>query len=172
MSRQIADKVFNILVLGTGNAVRSIMAEAIFNRLPSKRFKAYSAGSHPTGYIHPETLHIVNAIAYPTASLRSKSWDEFASPTAPHMDFIFTVCDEAADLTCPIWPGHPISAHWRFEDPTAHDESPEQLHQHFLRVFHQIRHHVQLFDALPFATLDHMTLKQEVRNIARVVELA
>lgn len=168
----MSDKMFNILVLSTGNAARSIMAEAIFNSLPSKRFKAYSAGSNPAGAVHPEALHIVRAISYPVATLRSKSWDEFARPDAPHMDFIFTVCDEAADLSCPVWPGHPISAHWSFEDPAAHDGSPEQLHQQFLRVFHQIRHHIQLFDALPFATLDHMALQQEVRNIARVVELA
>ena len=172
MENDMSNKVFNVLILCTGNAARSIMAEAIFNSLPSKRFKAYSAGSNPIGHIHPEALRIVQTIGYPTESLRSKSWDEFAGPDAPHMDFIFTVCDDAAGQVCPLWPGQPITAHWSFEDPASYAGDAHEVHQHFLRVFHQIRHHIQLFDALPFATLDRTALQQEASNIARVVELA
>lgn len=172
MENDMPDKIFNVLILCTGNSARSIMAEAIFNTLPSKRFKAYSAGSNPTGHIHPEALQIAASIGCPTQLLRSKSWDEFTGPNAPPMDFVFTVCDDAAGQVCPVWPGHPVSAHWSFEDPAAFSGNPQQIHQHFLTVFHQIRHHIQLFDALPFATLSHAALQQETHNIARVVELA
>lgn len=168
----MSNKIFNVLLLCNSNAARSIMAEAIFNTLPSKRFKAYSAACQPADHIHPEALRIVQNTGYPAELLHSKSWDEFATPDAPLMDFIFTVCDDAAGQECPTWPGQPVTTHWCFEDPAAFTGSPEQVYQRFLTVFHQLRHHIQLFDALPLATLSHATLQQEVRHIARVVEFA
>lgn len=168
----MSNKIFNVLLLCNSNAARSIMAEAIFNTLPSKRFKAYSAASQPADHIHPEALRLVQNTGYPAELLYSKSWDEFANPDAPQMDFIFTVCDDTAGQECPIWPGQPVTTHWCFEDPAVFAGSPEQIYQHFLTVFHQLRHHIQLFDALPLATLSHASLQQEVRHIARVVEFA
>lgn len=161
-------KVFNVLILCTGNSARSIMAEAVFNTLYEKKFKAYSAGSNPTGVVNPFALKVVESIGYPTEKLRSKSWDEFGSVDAPQMDFIFTVCDQAAGQVCPIWPGHPISAHWGFEDPAAFEGTDEEKHKLFLKIFHQIRSRIQIFSALPFGTLERSALQHEVSKIGQI----
>ena len=156
------EKQFNILVLCTGNSARSIMAEALLNVLGHGRFKAYSAGSFPTGKVNPFAIDQVKAIGYPTDNLRSKSWNEFAQPDAPKMDFIITVCDNAAGEVCPVWPGQPISAHWGFEDPAAVEGTDEDKHEAFRKIFHQIRNRVSLFSNLPLSSLDHLATKREM----------
>ena len=156
------DKQYNILVLCTGNSARSIMAESLLNVLGHWRFTAYSAGSFPTGKVNPFAIDQVKAIGYPTDNLRSKSWNEFAQPDAPKMDFIITVCDNAAGEVCPVWPGKPISAHWGFEDPAAVEGTDEEKHEAFRKIFHQIRNRVSLFANLPLSSLDHLAIKREM----------
>jgi len=141
----MSDKVFNVLVLCTGNSARSIMAEALVNTMGNGRFRAYSAGSHPTGKVNPFALEKVEGVKYPTADIRSKSWDEFAAPGAPQMDFIVTVCDNAAGEMCPVWPGQPVSAHWGFEDPAAVEGSDDEKRHAFDVVFRQIMTRVRTF---------------------------
>lgn len=158
---------YNVLVLCTGNSARSIMAEAIINKLGAEKFHAYSAGSHPTGKVNPFALEKIQAIGYSTENVRSKSWDEFAQPEAPKMDFIITVCDNAAGETCPIWLGHPISAHWGFEDPTAVEGSDEEKRKAFNTIFHQIHNRVRLFVNLPLAMLDQNAIKYEMDKIGQ-----
>lgn len=160
-------KPFNILVLCTGNSARSIMGEALFNVLGAGRFNAYSAGSHPTGRVNPFAIEQLRALALPVEEFRSKSWDEFARPGAPVMDFVITVCDNAAGEVCPVWPGHPITAHWGFPDPAAVQGTEDEKRAAFARTFHQIRTRVQLFLALPVDTLDRMALESKVRAIGK-----
>ena len=157
----------NILVLCTGNSARSIMGEALFNVLGAGRFRAYSAGSHPTGRVNPFAVEQVRAIGYPMEQLRSKSWDEFARPGAPVMEFVITVCDSAAGEVCPVWPGHPITAHWGFPDPAAVQGSDDEKRAAFARTFHQIRTRVQLLLALPIDSLERMALESSVRAIGK-----
>lgn len=164
----MSDKIFNILVLCTGNSARSIMAEALFNTLGKGRFNAYSAGSHPTGTVHPLAIEAVERLGYPTAGLRSKSWDEFAKPDAPQMDFIFTVCDRAAGEVCPVWPGQPITAHWGFEDPASVVGTDEAKRRKFQEVLRYMTNRVQLFANLPLASLDKFAIKREMDNIGQV----
>jgi arsenate reductase len=164
----MADKIYNILVLCTGNSARSIMAEALFNKLGKGRFKAYSAGSHPTGKVHPLAIEVVNALGYPSSELRSKSWDEFALPDAPQMDFIFTVCDKAAGEACPVWLGKPITAHWGFEDPAAVQGTDEEKRQEFQKILRFMSNRVNLFTNLPLASLDNFTIKNELDNIGKI----
>ena len=159
------DKIFNVLFLCTGNSSRSIMAEALMNTLGKGKFKAYSAGSHPTGEVHPLALELAKTIKYPPENLRSKSWDEFSEPGAPVMDFVFTVCDKAAGEPCPFWPGQPITAHWGFSDPAAVQGSDDVKHKAFINIFQQIRSRVQLLISLPIAKLDRIALQKEVDNI-------
>jgi arsenate reductase (thioredoxin) len=158
---------YNILVLCTGNSARSILAEALFNTLGAGRFKAFSAGSHPTGRVNPYAVEQVEALGYPVDGLRSKSWDEFAQADSPQMDFIVTVCDNAAGETCPLWPGKPVTAHWGFPDPAAVVGTEEEKRAAFALTLRQIRNRVQLFLSLPLETLDRMAIESRMRAIGR-----
>lgn len=163
MSRQ----PYNVLFLCTGNSARSIMAEALIDALGDGRFRGYSAGSHPKGEVNPLTLALLDEQGLPTARLRSKSWDEFARPVAPVMDFVFTVCDDAAGEVCPVWPGQPITAHWGVPDPAAAEGSETQRMQAFREVLRMLSRRIQIFAALPLASLDRMTVSNEVAAIGR-----
>ena len=161
----MAEKVYNVLFLCTGNSARSVMAESILNSLGKGRFRAFSAGSFPTGKINPFTIELLESKKFPVDDLRSKSWDEFARPGAPEMDFIFTVCDQAAGETCPVWPGHPATAHWGFEDP-AHFTGPDaEKRRVFEKIFQEIAARIRLFLALPLDRIDRMSLLKELRAI-------
>jgi arsenate reductase len=160
-------KPYNILILCTGNSARSIMGEALFNTMGAGRFKAYSAGSHPSGKVNPFAIELVQALGYPVEGLRSKSWDEFAQPGAPQMDFVVTVCDYAAGEMCPLWPGHPVTAHWGFPDPAAVEGSDEVKRAAFALAMRQIRNRVQLFLSLPLETLDRMAIESRMRDLGK-----
>ncbi|MDT6962457.1 arsenate reductase ArsC [Cupriavidus sp. SZY C1] len=159
------NKTYNVLVLCTGNSARSVMAEALFNVLGKGRFRAYSGGSQPTGRVHPMAVDLCRSIGYDTANLRSKGWDEFAQPGAPQMDFVITVCDQAAGETCPIWPGTPMTAHWGFMDPAAIQGSDDEKRKVFDQVFRQILNRVTLFVNLPLHVLDRNAIHREMRAI-------
>ncbi|WP_059414340.1 arsenate reductase ArsC [Cupriavidus basilensis] len=161
----MSDKTFNVLVLCTGNSARSVMAEALFNVLGKRRFHAYSAGSHPSGTVNPFAIERCQSIGYDTSGLRSKSWDEFALPGAPNMDFVITVCDQAAGEVCPIWPGTPITAHWGFMDPAAIQGSDDEKRKVFDQVFRQILNRVSQFVNLPPHILDRNAIQKEMRAI-------
>jgi arsenate reductase (thioredoxin) len=161
------ERPYNILVLCTGNSARSIMGEALFNTLGAGRFTAYSAGSHPTGKVNPFAVEQVRALGFPVGDLRSKSWDEFAQPDSPQMDFIVTVCDNAAGEVCPIWPGHPVTAHWGFPDPASVEGDDEKKRAAFAQTLRQIRNRVQLFLNLPLETLDRMAIENRMRAIGQ-----
>lgn len=161
----MTERIYNVLILCTGNSARSIMAEALINTMGQGRFRAYSAGSHPTGKVNPFAVEKVESVNYPTENLRSKSWDEYATPDAPKMDFIITVCDNAAGEVCPYWPGKPATAHWGFADPAAVEGSDEEKRQAFRRIFNEITHRVRAFASLPLAALDAQSLQREVRKI-------
>lgn len=158
---------YSVLFLCTGNSARSIMAEAIMNEKGKPNFIAYSAGSHPTGKIRPEALRELEAAQLPTSGLRSKSWDEFARPGAPRLDFVFTVCDNAANEVCPVWPGQPVTAHWGVPDPAAVQGNEEEIRQAFREAFFLLERRISLFLSLPLATLSRMSLKNEIDNIGR-----
>ena len=158
---------YNVLFLCTGNSARSIMAEAILNQKGKGRFAAYSAGSHPSGQPRPEALKQIESAGMPTAGLRSKSWDEFAAPGAPKMDFVFTVCDNAAKEQCPYWPGQPMTAHWGIPDPAAVKGTPEEIARAFRDAFMVLDRRIGLFLSLPLSTLDQLAIKREVENIGR-----
>jgi arsenate reductase (thioredoxin) len=158
---------YNVLVLCTGNSARSILAEALFNTLGTGQFKAYSAGSHPTGRVNPYAIEQVMALGYPVDGLRSKSWDEFAQADSPQMDFIVTVCDNAAGEVCPLWPGQPVTAHWGFPDPAAVVGTDEEKRAAFATTLRQIRNRVQLFLNLPLETVDQMAIESRMRAIGR-----
>ncbi|HAX21845.1 MAG TPA: protein-tyrosine-phosphatase [Hydrogenophaga sp.] len=165
-------KVYNVLFLCTGNSARSIMAESILNAQSAGRFRAYSAGSHSVGSVNPHAIELLQRNHYKTDSLRSKSWDEFAAPGAPVMDFVFTVCDQAAAEVCPVWPGQPISAHWGVADPAAVTGTEEQRHRAFNDAFSVLSRRISLFMCLPIEKLSRLALQQEVSGIGRVVEPA
>lgn len=161
------DKVYNVLFLCTGNSARSIMAEALLSTVGKGRFRTFSAGSHPTGFVHPLAIEQVLATGYAVNQLRSKSWDEFGSTGAPHMDFIFTVCDKAAGEACPYWPGHPISAQWGFEDPAAGMGSKGEQRAMFQKIFRQILARVNVFASLPLHMLEKNAIQAEVNAIGK-----
>ena len=161
----MADRTYNVLFLCTGNSARSVMAEVLLNHWGKGRFRAFSAGSHPTGRIHPFTLDLLTGLKLPTAGLRSKSWDEFALPDAPMLDFVFTVCDQAAGEVCPVWPGQPITAHWGFPDPAAFVGPDVEKRALFADVFRQIENRIKIFAALPLEKLDRLAIQREVRAL-------
>lgn len=161
----MSNKTYNVLFLCTGNSARSIMAEALLNTMGKGRFRAYSAGSHPTGAVNPLAIEQVIKTGYSVQALRSKSWDEFADPGAPQMDFIITVCDKAAGEMCPVWPGQPISAHWGFEDPAAVQGSEKEKRHAFEKVYRQIMGRVNLFVSLPLSMLEKIAIQREVNTI-------
>lgn len=161
----MADRPYNVLFLCTGNSARSILAEALLNRDGGDRFRAYSAGSFPKGDVHPMSLDLLSSLGFDTGGLRSKSWDEFAKAGAPEIDFIFTVCDDANGEVCPVWPGHPMTAHWGIEDPAA-VTGPGQRDA-FVRAMTYLRQRISLFLALPIESIDKLALRQKLRDIGR-----
>ncbi|MBU6470000.1 MAG: arsenate reductase ArsC [Gammaproteobacteria bacterium] len=162
-------QTYNVLFLCTGNSARSILAEAFLNHTSAnrKRFTAYSAGSHPKGAVHPLALQLLEQNRIPTAGLRSKSWDEFAAPDAPKMDFVFTVCDQAAQEPCPYWPGQPMTAHWGVSDPAAVEGSEEQQQRAFRDALMVLSRRIERFACLPLDKLDKLTLSKNLRDIGR-----
>jgi protein-tyrosine-phosphatase len=161
------EKIFNVLFLCTGNSARSVMAECALNRLGNGRFRAFSAGSHPAGTVHPYAVDLLRRLDHPTGSLRSKSWDEFAAPRAPKMDFIFTVCDNAAGEVCPVWPGQPIAAHWPFPDPAAFKGTEAETRAFFARIYGMIERRLSLFVSLPVASLDRLSLDRSLAKMEK-----
>jgi arsenate reductase len=156
---------YNVLFLCTGNSARSIMAEAILNRKGRPNFTAYSAGSHPSGHVRPEALRQVKLAHLPTDGLRSKDWSEFARADAPKMNFVFTVCDNAAKEVCPVWPGQPMTAHWGVPDPAAVEGTPEQIEKAFREAFVILDRRISLFLCLPLSSLDKLAIKKEIDRI-------
>jgi arsenate reductase len=156
---------YNVMFLCTGNSARSIMAEGLMNAKGEPRFTAFSAGSHPSGAVRPEALRQLEAAHIPTDGFRSKSWDEFAKLDAPKMDFVFTVCDNAANEVCPIWPGQPLTAHWGVEDPAAVRGTAKEIEQAYREAFLTLERRISLFLCLPLATIDNMAIKNEIDKI-------
>jgi arsenate reductase len=168
----MSEKVYNALFLCTGNSARSIMAECAMNHWGRGRFRAYSAGSQPTGQINPYALRLLQNLDFNTEGLRSKSWEEFTAPDAPELDFVFTVCDSAAAEVCPVWPGQPMSAHWGVEDPAAFVGSEEKTMQMFRKVYGYLDNRIKIFVALPIASLDRMALQKRLDQIGHELPAA
>jgi protein-tyrosine-phosphatase len=166
----MSERTFNVLFLCTGNSARSILAEAILNHVGRSRFRAFSAGSHPAGEVNPIAIELLSRQGLAVADLRSKSWDEFARPDAPHIDFVFTVCDNAAGEICPVWPGKPMTAHWGIEDPAAAAGSDDDKRRAFLKAFTEMNRRISLFTSLPLDKLDAMAVKRELDRIGRLRE--
>ena len=158
---------YNVLFLCTGNSARSIMAEAILNYKGVPNFKAYSAGSHPTGSVRPEALKLIETARMPIAGLRSKDWDEFATPGAPKLDFVFTVCDNAAKEVCPAWPGQPMTAHWGVPDPATVNGTPQEIDKAFRDAFLILDRRIGLFLCLPLSSLDKLAIQKNIDDIGR-----
>jgi len=163
----MADPVYNVLFLCTGNSARSIRAESLLNNLGKGRFRAFSAGSHPAGRVNPFALALLEKNHFPTGELRSKPWDEFAQADAPRLDFVITVCDKAAGEVCPVWPGQPMSAHWGIPDPAAAEGGDDHKRHAFVDAMNQMQRRVSMFVSLPFATLDRIKLQQAVQLIGK-----
>ncbi|MCU4162134.1 arsenate reductase ArsC [Acidiphilium sp. AL] len=161
-------RMLNILFLCTGNSARSILAERLVERFGGGKFRGFSAGSHPKGEVHPRTLAMLEDAGLPTDGLRSKSWDEFAQPGAPVMDFVFTVCDDAAGEICPVWPGQPMTAHWGMPDPAAATGSEFERMAAFRTTFQMLETRIKLFASLPFAKLEQASLRRRVQEIGRI----
>ena len=161
----MAARVYNVLFLCTGNSARSILAESLTNHWGKGKFRGFSAGSHPKGRVHPIAIELLNRLNLPTDGVRSKSWDEFAAPGAPALDFVFTVCDNAAGEVCPYWPGHPVTAHWGVEDPAAVEGTATEKWAAFRETFRVLENRIKIFASLPIATLDRMTLQAKVDAI-------
>jgi len=159
------DKILNVLFLCTGNSARSIMAEALLNRLGGGHFRAFSAGSHPNGAVHPRTLGLLRNSHFDVSGFRSKNWDEFAIPGAPVMDFVFTVCDDAAGETCPLWPGQPMTAHWGVPDPAKAIGTDAEIGVAFADTFRMLSTRISIFTSLPIAKLDKLSLQAHLHNI-------
>jgi protein-tyrosine-phosphatase len=157
--------IYNVLFLCTGNSARSIMAEVLLNQWGKGRYRAYSAGSFPKGRVHPFTIDLLQKLKLPTGDLRSKSWEEFAKPGGPNLDFVFTVCDQAAGEPCPVWPGRPITAHWGFPDPAAFEGSEAEQRVVFGDVFRQIENRIKIFCALPLERLNRLAIQHELQKM-------
>jgi arsenate reductase (thioredoxin) len=164
----MAERMFNVLFLCTGNSARSIIAESILRKDGAERFKAFSAGSHPKGAVNPFAVKVLESLDYPTDDLRSKSWDEFAAPGAPEMDFVFTVCDTAAAETCPVWPGQPMTAHWGIEDPAAVKGTDIDKERAFVLATRYLKNRISIFRSLPIRSLDKMSLNAKLREIGQL----
>lgn len=163
----MTDKALTVLFICTGNSARSILAEAILNRAGQGRFTALSAGSHPKGEVHPYALDLLKRMNYPTAGIRSKSWDEFARPGSPPLDFAFTVCDSAAGEMCPVWPGQPMTAHWGLPDPAAVEGNEAEKRAAFAEAFRLLSNRIGIFVSLPMKSLDRLTLQRRLDDIGR-----
>ncbi|MEN3148362.1 arsenate reductase ArsC [Neorhizobium sp. IRAMC:178] len=163
----MSDRTYNVLFLCTGNSARSIIAEAILNRVGQGRFKAYSAGSQPKGEVHPYTLQLLKTLNYDTSFARSKNWEEFAGPGAPQMDFVFTVCDNAANEACPVWPGQPMTAHWGVPDPAAAEGTEAEKHFAFDDTYRMLNNRLSIFTSLPMTSLDKLALQKRLDEIGR-----
>ena len=161
----MAGPIYNVLFLCTGNSARSVIAEAVMNRLGAGRFKAYSAGSHPKGEVHPMTIELLQSLDYDTGFARSKSWDEYAKPDAPQMDFVFTVCDDAAAEACPIWPGQPLSAHWGLPDPAAATGTEAERRFAFADTHRMLTNRISLLVNLPIESIDKYSLQTKLEQI-------
>ena len=164
----MTDRPFNVLFLCTGNSARSVMAEAILNKLGAGKFQAFSAGSQPKGRVHPETLKLLQSLDFDISRFRSKSWGEFAKPGAPPLDFVFTVCDNAAGETCPVWPGQPMTAHWGIPDPAEAKGNPAEIALAFKDAYRMLHQRIGIFTALPLRSLDHLSLQNKLREIGRM----
>jgi arsenate reductase (thioredoxin) len=161
-------KPYNVLFLCTGNSARSIIAEAILSKTGTGKFRAHSAGSQPKGQVNPDTLRLLRSLGYDTSGFRSKSWTEFARPGAPSLDFVFTVCDNAAGETCPIWPGQPMTAHWGIPDPAEATGSEAEIALAFKEAYRMLNQRIGIFVALPVQSLDRLTLQSKLRDIGRI----
>jgi protein-tyrosine-phosphatase len=164
----MTDRTYNVLFLCTGNTARSILAESILRKDGAGRFNAYSAGSHPKGVVNPFALKVLAAMDYPTDDLASKPWDDFAVPGAPVMDFVFTVCDDAAGETCPVWPGQPMTAHWGIEDPAKVEGADFEKEAAFVRAFRFLKTRISVFVSLPIKSIDSLALGNRLRDIGRL----
>ena len=161
-------RAFNVLFLCTGNSARSIIAEAILNKIGAGKFRAHSAGSQPKGRVNPKTHQLLQRLGYDTTEYWSKSWEEFAKPTAPDLDFVFTVCDDAAGEACPVWPGQPMTAHWGIPDPAAATGTDAEVAIAFTDAYRMLQRRIEAFAALPIKALDTLTLKNKLRDIGRM----
>jgi arsenate reductase len=164
----VTDRPFNVLFLCTGNSARSIIAEAILSRVGGGKFQAFSAGSQPKGQVHPEATRLLQSLDFDTSRLRSKSWNEFAKPGAPALDFVFTVCDNAAGETCPVWPGQPMTAHWGIPDPATAQGSSAEVALAFKNAYRMLSQRIGIFSALPIRSLDKMSLQSKLKEIGRM----
>ena len=164
----MSDRPFNVLFLCTGNSARSIMAEAILNKIGAGKFRAFSAGSQPKGRVHPEALQLLQSLGYDTPSVRSKSWREFADPGAPLLDFVFTVCDNAAGEVCPVWPGQPMTAHWGVPDPAEAKGTPAEVALASKDAYRMLNQRIGIFTSLPLRSLDRLSLQSKLREIGRM----
>jgi len=171
MIEAVANKVFNVLFLCTGNSARSIMAEVIMNRVGAGRFKGFSAGSQPKGQVHPYALDLLRKLHYDATGLRSKSWKEFSGPGAPALDFVFTVCDNAAQETCPVWPGQPMTVHWGIPDPAAATGTEAQVRLAFADALRMLTNRIAIFVSLPLRALDRLTLQKQLEAIGKTKDM-
>jgi protein-tyrosine-phosphatase len=160
--------IYNILFLCTGNSARSVIGEAILNKVGAGKFRAYSAGSQPKGQVHPDTIKLLQGLGYDTSGFRSKSWAEFAEPGAPQFDFVFTVCDSAAAESCPIWPGQPMTAHWGIPDPAEATGTPAEIAMAFKDAYRLLNQRIGVFCSLPLQSLDSLTLKNRLNDIGEM----
>ncbi len=164
----MTDRPYSVLFLCTGNSARSIIAEAILNKIGAGKFRAYSAGSHPKGAVNPRTIQLLQGLGYDTSGLRSKSWEEFARPGAPPLDFVFTVCDNAAAEACPVWPGQPMTAHWGIPDPAEAKGTPAEIALAFKEAYRMLNQRIGIFTVLPLRSLDQLSLQTKLGEIGRL----